>query len=72
MFLIVEIQTNGSQMAQICQTAETYEQAMSKYHTVLASASVSGVECHSCVVLNKEGSPIARESYTHGGEPEGV
>lgn len=68
MYLIVEIQTNGEQMAQICQTASTYEQAMSIYHTVLASASISTVECHTCVVLNKEGAEVARESYTHGEE----
>lgn len=65
MYLIVEIQTNGDQMAQICQTAETYEQAMSKYHTVLASASISSVEYHTCTVLGKEGEQLASESYHH-------
>lgn len=70
MYFIVELQVNGDSGANIVQTADTYEKAMSKYHTVLASASVSEVEKHSCIVLDDEGRHMARECYKHIKEPE--
>ena len=65
MYFIIELQINGESGANIVSTAETREQAMSKFHTVLASAAVSTVEVHSCVVLDDHGRHIARECYEH-------
>lgn len=70
MFFIIELQVNGESGANIVKTADTYEKAMSKYHTVLASAAVSEVEKHTCIVLDDEGRHMARECYEHIKEPE--
>lgn len=65
MFTIIELQTNGNEIANIVQTAATREEAMSKFHTVLAAAAISTVEVHSCAVLTPEAAVIANESYHH-------
>lgn len=65
MFSIIEIQTDNGRTAHLCQTADTKEEAMSKYHMVLASAAVSEVDYHSCVVLNEMGITYAVEGYCH-------
>lgn len=65
MYFIIELQVNGNNGANIIKTVDTYEQAMSTYHTVLASASISSVNKHSCVVLDDEGRHISRECYVH-------
>lgn len=65
MYSIIELQTSNGQTAHIYQTAETKNEAMSKFHTVLASAAISPVEMHTCVVMDEEGKYLARECYKH-------
>ena len=65
MFSIIELQTTNGQTAHVYQTAETRDEAMSKYHTVLASAAISKVEYHACIVADEQGRYIARECYEH-------
>jgi hypothetical protein len=65
MYSIIELQTNNGQTAHLYQTAVTQNEAMSKFHTVLASASISSVEIHTCVVMDEEGKYLARECYKH-------
>ena len=65
MFSIIELQTEGGETAHIYQTAPTLNEAMSKYHLCLASAAISEIDYHACVVLNEDGVLIARESYNH-------
>lgn len=65
MYSIIELQTNDGVTAHVYQTADTKEQAMSKYHTVLASASISAVEYHTCFVVDEQGKYLARECYMH-------
>lgn len=65
MFSIIELQTKKGKTAHLYSTAKTYEEAMSKYHTVLAAAAISEVDIHACLVVNEQGGTIAREDYTH-------
>ena len=65
MFIIIELQTNGGETANIVQTAATYDEAMSKFHTVLAHAAISTVEIHSCAVIAPDANMIAHECYRH-------
>ena len=65
MFSIIELQTSSGSTAHIYQTAETKEQAMSKYHTCLAAAAISNVEYHTCFVVDERGQYLARECYEH-------
>ena len=70
MFYVIEMQTNGTQAANIVSTYESRNEAMSKYHTVLAAAAISPVEVHACVVMDEEGRYEARDCYIHRAEPE--
>lgn len=66
MFIIIELQTNDGVTGNIVQTCDTKSEAMSVYHSILASAAVSTVHCHTALVIDVEGKTIARESYSHG------
>ena len=65
MYSIIELQTNGDSTAHLYFTAASRDEAMSKYHSVLAAAAISSVDYHACVVLNEEGVTIARDAYIH-------
>ena len=69
MYSIIELQTTSGATAHVYQTADTKEQAMSKYHTVLAAAAISAVEYHTCFVVDEQGKYIARECYIHLPDP---
>lgn len=66
MYVIIETQTNGDQMAVV--TPATYadrNQAERAYHLALSSAAVSSVEIHTVTMLNAEGTRIKGECYKH-------
>ena len=65
MYSVIELQTNSGQTTHLYQTAETKNEAMSKFHTVLASAAISSVEVHTCVVMDEAGKCLALECYRH-------
>ena len=65
MYSIIELQTTNGQTAHLYQTAETKNEAMSKFHTVLSYAATSNVTYHACIVMDEEGKYLARECYTH-------
>lgn len=44
---------------------DNYNQAESKFHTVMAAAAVSTVSIHSCVLMNSVGDIIRTERYDH-------
>ena len=68
MFAVIEIQKNGSTATPITTLFTDENEAYSKYHQVLASASVSEVEEHSAVLISEEGSFMWHEKFIHGGE----
>ena len=65
MYIILEIQTNNNVPATLVHTATTYNEAQSVYHTVLAAAAISAVECHAATLLDYHGNVLATEFYTH-------
>ena len=65
MFIIIELQTTNGQTANIVSTRETKDEAMSAYHSILASAAVSNVEYHTAVVMDEQGRYLVRECYEH-------
>ena len=73
MYIIVELQTTNGKTANIVTTKDTLNEAMSAYHMILASASISSVEYHTAVVMDVEGRYLARECYQHKvGDDNGV
>lgn len=63
MYIVIELQKNGDQVANIVTSHSTRQEAEAKYHTILAAAAVSGVEVHSAVMLSDEGFPLRNECY---------
>lgn len=65
-YLVVEIQKNET-ISSLTFAYEERNEAISKYHSILAAASVSDVPVHSAVILTEEGNAIKSESYNHEG-----
>lgn len=74
MFTILELQTNNgiTNVVTPIKTAETRNDAFSKYHGILFAAAISSVDTHTAMIIDAEGKTIARESYVHGAEPDEV
>lgn len=64
-YVVMELQDNGTQVANIVNAYDSVNAAEQKYHQVLAAAAVSPVACHSAVMMNSEGMYIKSESYKH-------
>lgn len=54
-FLVIEIQRNGDQVANLVTAHDTLLQAQAKFHTVALAATASNVERHSVAILNDWG-----------------
>lgn len=70
MYLVVELQKNGTSLANICTSYEDRNQAESKFFTILAAAAISNVEKHSAALLDEDGMCIRNGGYVHPVEPE--
>lgn len=67
MYIVIEIQTNSEGVVStLVYQYDNLNSAESKFHTVLASASVSNVPVHSAVIMTNKGVTIRTESYNHG------
>ena len=65
LFIVVELQKNGTQMGNIITSHETLQDAQHKFHTVAAAAAISNVEKHSVILLNDDGFPMERTTFEH-------
>lgn len=66
MYVVIELQKmSDTQLANIVTAHNTLQEAESKYHQVLASAAISHVPLHSCVMLNEDAYLVKSESYSH-------
>lgn len=66
MYIVIELQKNGSSVANLVTTHQTINEADNKYYTVLAAAAISSVEQHAVSMLEDTGSCIKSGFYTHG------
>ena len=66
MYLVIEMQTNNGQLAQIATAYETRAEADSKFHLILSSAAVSNVQVHAAVILDDHGLILGNGCYEHG------
>lgn len=65
MYIVIELQTNDGVTANIVNSYNNRNEAESKYHQILASASVSSVNVHSAVMLDERGNLEKSEYYLH-------
>lgn len=72
-YIVMEIQTFDT--GAISTPTYAFDERLSaeaKYHSILASAAVSKLPVHACVLMTSDGRPIVNQSYTHPIEPEPV
>ena len=66
MYIVIEIQTNADNtIGNFVWAFADRDAAFSKYHSVLASAAISVLPCHSCVILRNDGQQIAAQHFEH-------
>lgn len=67
MYIVIEIQTGADGVVgTIVNQYQNLNDAESKFHTILASASISEVPVHSAVIITNKGVTVRAESYDHG------
>lgn len=64
-YIVIELQTNDGQTANIVNSYQEKEKAESKYHTILAAAAESNVNVHAAVMLDERGNLEKSEYYIH-------
>lgn len=70
-YLVMEIQKWDTGAVQTPTYAyDNINSAEAKYHSILATAAVSSLPVHSCVLLNESGFCIKSQSYNHEAEAE--
>lgn len=70
MFIVIELQKNEEQVANLVTTHATAYEAESKYHQILSAAAISEVGTHSAIMLTDAGEYLKSEHYTHSSEDE--
>lgn len=66
MYIVIELQTNeAGQVANLVYAYDNYNDAESKFHTVLASAAISSIPCHACCILDQYGQIQRTEYFVH-------
>ena len=71
MYIVMEIQTNtDGTIGTLIDSYTERNEAESKYHTILASASISALPMHSACMFTNDGRMMKSEVYEHPIEPE--
>lgn len=68
MYLVIELQKTGNQVANIVTTYENKNEADNKYYTILAAAAISSVERHAVTMLSDNGFCLMSAYYDHDTE----
>lgn len=66
-YLVIELQTSASGVANIVYDFSDRNEAESKYHYVLSFAAVSNLPCHSATLMTNEGFVLESKCYKHEG-----
>ena len=72
LFIVVELQHDGDQIANIVADYASENTAYYNFHYASAFAAISDIDKHSVSLLNEEGGIIDRASFTHVEEPEEI
>lgn len=65
MFIVIELQTNNNQTANIVTAYTDRADANAKFHQIMAAAAKSSVAIHAAVILDETGMSMRQEAYTH-------
>ena len=64
-YIVSEIQANDETASILNFSYTNYDEACSKYHTILSFAATSSVPKHTALIMNDDGSIAKRETYIH-------
>lgn len=67
-FIVIEMQTNGTEVATITNKYTENDKALQKYFQILAAAVTSKVEIHTAVIITETGRVIRAEYFKHESE----
>lgn len=69
-YIVIEIQkfADGTVATPPVSTYDTFFDAASRYHTILAAAAISEVPVHTAMILTDTGSQIRLDTFNHEGE----
>ena len=66
MYIVVELQTNADGVVgSLVYKYDSFNEAESKYHSILAAAAVSAMAVHACVIMTNTGTVVKSEFYRH-------
>lgn len=63
MYIVIEMQTNGTTTAVLNNAFTDRNLALQKYYTVLAAAAVSQVEVHTAILVDEFGNTHYQDSF---------
>lgn len=64
-FAVIEIQSNGEQLAILSYTYTSYTDALSKFYQTMVSAVQSAVPEHTVLIMDKIGQVVKKETVYH-------
>lgn len=65
LFIVIEVQSDGTAASTLVNSYADRNQAESKFHQILTAAAVSSVPIHSAVLMTDRGKTLKTETYTH-------
>lgn len=66
MYVVIELQTGADgKVASLVHAADSYNKGLSIYHQILASAAISEVPIHACVMIKNTGYVVKSEFFDH-------
>lgn len=65
-YIVMELQKDDEgNVANIVTSHDDMREAESKFHAILASASISKIPVHSAIIVSEEGFPVEHKCYRH-------
>ena len=66
MYIVIDLQTNADgTVGNLVYKYDSINEAEAKYHSILASAAISSLPVHACVLLTNTGNVVKSEYYRH-------
>ena len=65
LYIVIELQKNGDQLANIVTSHNTLADAQYKFHTIAASAAISAIEKHTVILIDDEGFMVNKITFEH-------
>lgn len=65
MYIVIELQKTGDQIAHIVTEHEARNEAESKFYSIMAAAAVSSVPIHAASIIDEHGMCIKDGFYEH-------